>query len=455
MTWAQSTWLRGLCTTLGLGLALAGIAAVLTALIYISPAAAFAVVLAPPAALGVLRRPVWGVYAGLLAVALEVAHIRFGYRALTVGEQILLLTALVALGHMLVAEPVRLAPLHRGFLALVAIAAAGLLIAEDTSSIVRFIRVATLLLVLSVYVSRLSAAEQERVLICLVVSGALCGLGALLTTGPQEVLQGGEVISGRAEAGFAQPNVLGFYLVLCLAPALVLLTDTSAWRRVFVGACAASIVLGLALTLSRSSILGALVTVLVLLRSPAFRRELAMVLVLLVAIAAANWSAVARSPTVGVLSTRLSTLQTRSDRQQDSRLQIWSTTPSIVLQKPLLGWGEGNFRVAAERFNLLDPSDLAPFDHAHNVPLTIVAELGIIGLAVFVAFIAAIVAALSRALRHDGLEGRLALAVTASLSGLAVCSMLDYPARTYTVLAAILILLGVAAGLARTAPSRA
>jgi len=106
----------------------------------------------------------------------------------------------------------------------------------------------------------------------------------------------------------------------------------------------------------------------------------------------------------------------------------------------------------AERNALLDQNGL-PFDHAHDVPLTIGAELGLPGLAVLAWFLVALGGLVLRAisLRGDPVRGALLLALAATMVGVIPIALADYPPRTNAIAATFIIEGGALVALLRHA----
>jgi O-antigen ligase len=164
--------------------------------------------------------------------------------------------------------------------------------------------------------------------------------------------------------------------------------------------------------------------------------------------ALANFQALEHSQQVSVVAQRVATLGESSVVEADPRLKIYETTPSIVADSPLLGTGAGNYSFAAKRYGVLDEND-QPFDHAHDVPLTFAAELGIPGLLIFVWLAVSLARLVGRAIAGRRDFGAPALAVAAGLLGTVLTSMGDYPPRTNAIAATFLILVGALAALVR------
>jgi len=104
--------------------------------------------------------------------------------------------------------------------------------------------------------------------------------------------------------------------------------------------------------------------------SPAFR---ALVFVVLVAGLLASFSLVPQSSLQRLATTGSSI----SDADLGGRVSIWRDSIAVFSRQPLLGVGSGAFRVASVRRTV-----------THNVFLSILAELGIVGFTLFVALLA-------------------------------------------------------------------
>ena len=322
----------------------------------LGPAIGVAALIAPALVVIVASRPELGVYGGLLAIPLEAFGVRIGSVDSTLAELVFLGTAGVAFVRVFVIGHAwsTLAPAHLWFAGLIGVALLGSFFASDTTGIVTSVRNACAFLILSILVAGLERRSLEHLLWLLVGSGGIVGFIALMTTGPQQAEEAGAIVSGRATAAFNHPNVLGFYLLLTLGPALALLFDRSWWGRLLVGAALVGVIGGLLLTFSRSAIVGAVAVFLVLTASSRFRRTAVLGLLVAAAFAAINFGALTSSREVGLLQQRLSTVSA-AGAEQDPRIPIWRETPSIIGDRFPLGWGQANFHVASSAHGLLDP----------------------------------------------------------------------------------------------------
>ena len=270
-------------------------------------------------------------------------------------------------------------------------------------------------------------------------TAAVAGMGsaaiALLQVLAPETLNGpiGQWIQpthlpGRAVGHLRQPNHL----------ATVLLWGLVAWillhARGYIGAAAAACTCGLlvwALVLSgsRTGLLGLGVLVawgLTDRRLPGSGRALLIGTPVLAALAWAvtlawsRWSGLAFGAAAHLSST------TEGD-VSSSRFAIWRNTWALIEQHPWSGVGTGHFNMAWT----LTPMTQRPtalFDHAHNLPLHLMAEWGLpLGLGATAMLAGLVLSGLRRAWAStdDGAEWRRGCAVLLLLVGLH--SLLEYP----------------------------
>lgn len=109
----------------------------------------------------------------------------------------------------------------------------------------------------------------------------------------------------------------------------------------------------------------------------------------------------------------------------DERPLIWRIAADKAMERPLLGHGYGREIVGADfRSTLAAAGQSTPYYHGHNVFLDAVIQLGVIGLAVFCAFLASLAMSFAAARRvENGLP--LAIAGLAMLAGYLVKDMTD------------------------------
>ena len=194
----------------------------------------------------------------------------------------------------------------------------------------------------------------------------------------------------RVNSLFFDPNIYGRFLALVmLGLAAVLLWERR--PRTAALAAAALVVLwgGLVLTLSQSSFAGLLAGLLVL---AALRYPVAKVVPSIVAMIAVGLILVLAFPS----ALRLDFGNAESlDDATSGRYELIRGGVELAGDRPLWGWGSGSFADEYLEQGFGERSDAV--SASHTIPLTIAAEQGLIGLAVYLALLAT---ALARLLRH-------------------------------------------------------
>jgi O-antigen ligase len=144
-----------------------------------------------------------------------------------------------------------------------------------------------------------------------------------------------------------------------------------------------------------------------------------------------------------VLSERLSSIS-YSAQGVDPRFAVWRGTPQIIMDHPVFGVGGNNFSLVAPSYGLLlGPAAEETYDHAHDIPLTITAELGLVGLAAFTWVVVTLLSLLARAWRFSQRAERgLVLAIAAAFAALALQGIVDYTLRSNVIVAVIFMLCG-------------
>ena len=419
------------------------------------PLPALAVFASAGVVAAVVWQPMTGVYLGVLAIPLELFEFRVGGSfGLSASELVFLLTAVVAAFHFAArARTIPTSPVFAWFVGLLLVGVLGLFFAEDTFVIARILFMWTAFLIVAALVASGTASEVERVLQTVAFTGGIVGVVALATTGDQQLIGGGVIASNRAEATFAHPNVLAFYLQLSIPLALVTGMRARGLGRVVLLAAGALAVAGLMLSLSRSGIVGAAIALAILLAWAPFRRYAGALLLILTVFALANLGSLQDS-SVGLVAQRLSTINAEGVRD-NPRTKIWRATPDIVADYPFVGVGMGNFGEISPRYGVRDIGGLA-YDHAHSLVLTFAVETGLIGVFLFLAFVFAIARAGVRALREIDSPGfPLALAIVAGLTGLFITSIAEYPPRTNVIMALMMVLIGALVAYERLVTARA
>lgn len=416
---------------------------------------ALALLVACAAAAVIAAQPIAGVCIALLAVPLEFAAAEFGGSfGITASEGILLVTAASAAPRLLLhLSPQRVPAALYAFAGLVVLSAIGVVYAVDTFTVARITLMWTAFGIVALLVADAPSGHLRAVGLSLGLSAGILGAMAVIGGGDQRAIAGGAIVAGRAQASFAHPTALALYLILTFPVAFALALRGAGRLRPLLIACGALGVVGLMFTQTRGSIVGAAVALLILLRWAPFRRLAVAGLVLTAVVALLNVGSVTQSQPVSVVGERLATIGTLKTRSDD-RIEIWRATPAMIAERPFLGAGHGNFPDISPKFALSDVGGLA-FDHAHNLFLNVAVELGLIGLAVLLVLLVLLFRASRRALADRSAPlYPLALAATASLAGVLVNSLTEYPVRQNVIMATTMIVIGVLLACARSRDER-
>ncbi|WP_342660666.1 hypothetical protein Rruber_01002 [Rhodococcus ruber] len=256
---------------------------------------------------------------------------------------------------------------------------------------------------------------------------------------------------GRAVGIFNQPVVNGMVLILGFVVALVLSSERTEprFRRLCAAAVAGACAYGVYFTHTRAVWLGlALVVVAGMLWARGFRTGFVLAATTAVIAIATNWQR--------FTGTDRSAGGIGSPAEVQDRLNTAGTALWAIGQRPLTGWGIGRF-TAVNTYHHKQWSPEVPWIRgfaisSHFNELGIAAELGLIGLGLWIAVVVLLAVRLFRAYRilpEYGLDGRrmallglLGLLVMA-ITGLTVdLRFFDFPN------AAVMVLIGVAIGCA-------
>jgi len=232
----------------------------------------------------------------------------------------------------------------------------------------------------------------------------------------------------RVNSLFFDPNIYGRFLaVVMIGLAAVLLWERRS-REVWSAALALAVLWGgLVLTLSQSSFAALLAGLLVL---AALRFPLRKVAPVALAVAAAGVVLVLAFPS----ALRLDLDSAASlDDATSGRYELVTGGLELAERRPLLGWGSGAFRREYRR--QASASDRAAVSASHTIPLTVAAEQGVAGLAVYAALLVAAFARLLRGASRDPWRALVAAGFTAVIvHTLLYAAFLEDP-MTWTLLA--------------------
>lgn len=434
---------RAARATLAVTVLAAGFAGIVQVLVAdrIGVLAAIALPVVAAVAVVVWSRPLLGVQLALLAVPLEFFSVRLGGAAgLSPTEALMLLTAAVLVVQWAAGR--RPPPVPQPLWAMGAICAAvaiSAVVATDTVIVSKIVLMWTAFTIVGVRVAAARPEEIRRILTCLAIGAGVAGAIAIAGGTDQTLVAGGVIATNRAQASFAQPNVLAFFLCLAI-PVAVALTGRRTRGRLMVLLLAGLATWGLLLTLSRTALIGTFLALGVLLLLPTFRRAALVGLAAVLVFSLFNLNAITQSEQVSVVGERLATLGRSDALQHDPRSEIYATAVRMIGDHPVLGVGAGNFSIASQRYGLADQDGL-PYDHAHDVVLTFAAELGLPGIIALVWLLGALVGPFRRALRRRREPyGLMRLGVAASFVAILIPSLGDYPPRTNAIAATFVML---------------
>ncbi len=304
--------------------------------------------------------------------------------------------------------------------------------------------------------------RMRRLVIAIACGGLLSILVGLTGSGVSTSADAIDLATqSRFAGGAGDPNFLAAGLVACVAlaaGALAIVRDALA--RLLLALLAVALVGGIAATESRGGLIASavcLVAGLVLLRG---RRMAVAGFMLLVLIGAAAFFATSPAALQRVTS---------FDSGGSGRSDLWSVAWRMTEDHPLIGVGLANFQQLAPEY-VRRPGSLQFVDlivdrpHVvHNAYLQQLAETGIVGLALLLAFMAACIAAALRAARRFEADGDAGMALFARSAAVAMIGFLSASffisdatdKRLWIVLAIGPALLGTAARAAPLAVSAA
>lgn len=296
--------------------------------------------------------------------------------------------------------------------------------AKEVAKLAEMIVVATY--VASTFTSPGEVRAPLLVLVVAATAEALIGLGQFVTgRGPDNFAIGSFM---RAYGDFAQPNALAGYLgmVLPLGAAL-------AWMRspLRMPMLAATLVIAAALaaTLSRGAWIGVALglALMALVWSRATRRALigaGLGALLVIGLAVAGVIPPIASERITILFEYFTPFDVRSVEPDPTnfslveRMAHWQAGLEMGLDHPVVGVGPGNYEEAYPSY-FIEPW-AEPLGHAHNYYVNIFAEMGVVGLAAFLAFIAAIFVRIIQGIRRVGRGDDISRAALVGALGAAV-----------------------------------
>jgi len=285
-------------------------------------------------------------------------------------------------------------------------------------------------------------------LVTLALAAVFVGVG-FVEFAQRELLLNPKVISSnqfetyfRVNSLFFDPNIYGRFL----ATVMLGLTAAALWsrRRSVVAACALTLTLllaGLVLTLSQSSFAALLVGLAVL---GALRWGMRRAGLVIGGFAVVGLVVVLAAPAAVGLDQSL-------DQATSGRSDLVRGGVELFADRPLVGYGAGAFR--REYRDREKASSARAAAASHTIAITVAAEQGIVGLALYLALLAVALAGLLRGARHDAARAGLAAAFIALVAHtLLYAAFLEDP-LAWALLAAGSALAAASAGARRAEPA--
>jgi O-antigen ligase len=329
-----------------------------------------------------------------------------------------------------------------------------------TNQIVSLVAGLALALVVAA-VCRSIADVRWAVHVLLAVGSAVCLL-SLRGAGSLEAARGARRVDNRLRGTFTEPNQFGCFsaIVLVLAVSVFVAARTRVERAGALVAVVAALS-ALTLSLSRGAWIGAAVGVVVVVaRRPQIWRTVALAAapIALVLVGVASLGSLPEE--FDVVRARISTLASPTDNPYDTRPAIWREARREIAEKPLTGHGPGQFEVVSKR--TAGEGASASAYHAHNVLLTVGAEIGLLAVAFVVAFTLGLLRLVRSTLHRipDDRDGALVAGLGGALAVIVGQGFVDFTLRNAVIFALLATLVGlllaaaVAAASASARPDR-
>jgi len=217
----------------------------------------------------------------------------------------------------------------------------------------------------------------------------------------------------------------------------------SPWRRVLLGAGLAAALAGVVMSLARSYAVGLAAAIPVLYWAKGRKRVVqacaacALLVVLLVAFGPSS------------IRTRATSMWDLSNPSSAERIYLWKAAMDQWSQRPIMGWGPGTYAKTAGPFKAPyaqfvrypgKPAGFKTTGHCHNLYLMVALQTGIVGLALFAAFLAAVVRQVWRQP-----DPALKWGVLAALTAFLVGGFFEYNGGDVEVATLMFFLMGLAA----------
>lgn len=310
--------------------------------------------------------------------------------------------------------------------------------------------------------------ELEQTLLVLAFASLLIGLLAVAVYfdelgGFGETLQG-----GRAQGGVGDPDFFAAYQLVTLPLVLVMVGRVSQpWLQLTLAGTAIVILGSVITSLSRGAFIALLFLILLLFAWPArtlfgSRRNKAVVLIVM-----ALGSGVVASRALPELVARITSIVSPADQEEargSGRLDVWLAARRSIDERPLLGLGYGGFQRSSNELILrtpgIDPRVYKPREaerglETHNAYLGTTADLGLVGLVLYLGLLISTVLFLRRTAKEAQEAGQpfIGRVANALVLGLVAWMITSFFLSTETS-RAFFIVLGIGLALPRLARAR-
>lgn len=247
---------------------------------------------------------------------------------------------------------------------------------------------------------------------------------------------------GRIYGNIRQPNHFATYLVIALGCTLWLSFTKKAMPVIVAAPICILLLLGVALSGSRTGIIGVFwVSFFSLFMSPERRFRIGISAGLLVCFGSIYLMLGALNSSGFLPHFGTERLMGDLTQSSGSRWQVWGVTLQMILQNPWLGVGVGRYQFFYLLGDWSNQTDLL-FSHAHNVFLQIAAENGLIaGALIFALTFICVIAIIRQGIRH--LPAQMTAIFAAPVM---IHSMFEYPLWYTYFLFPFFFFLGTAAG---------
>ncbi len=232
-------------------------------------------------------------------------------------------------------------------------------------------------------------------------------------------------LAGRAVGNLRQPNHLSS-LLLWSTIALIALFELRLLARAVVVALMAMLVFAVVLTASRTGVVGVALLALWGLADRRLSRSARGLLLATPLLYAASWLLMSAWADAAAHTFGGQQRLAEGDLSA-SRFGIWADTLALIRAQPWTGVGFGEFNFAWS-LSVMPQRPGAFFDHAHNLPLHLAAELGLpLAAAVMALLLWGLVAAWRRSAQRVADEAIAGRCATAMLVLIGLHSLLEYP----------------------------